>query len=231
MRIWLLTGWAALVAALVPLALWGVLLGYQYVSDGNHFVSTFNASVSGDLVVVASVNAGRVVRVRPVTGATVREGDALADVELPAPIRLTTGGTPVLAFLGTSDQQVQVNAPVDGTVASILVAEGSAVTAGQPIMRIVDPAHLRITAYVTESDLPLVRAGQEAEVYFTALDRKTTGVVQSVVPATASVFTATPVASTQAPTTTPVYPVYIRVDVRDTPQLLGSSAEVRIRYK
>ena len=231
MRIWLLAAWTVLVAALVPLVLWGGVVGYEYVSDSNHFVSTFNASVSGDLVVVASVNAGRVVRVRPVTGATVREGDLLADVELPAPVRLTSSGTPVLAFLGTTDQQVQVTAPVDGTVASILVAEGSAIAAGQPLMHIVDPAHLRVTAYVTEADLQFVRAGQEAEVYFTALDRTTTGVVQSVVPATANVFTATPVASAQAPANTPVYPIYIRVDVRDTPQLLGSTAEVRIRYR
>ncbi len=229
LRFGLLVAWAAVVAVLVPLALWGGIVGFEYFRDGGRYVSTTAASVSGDLVVVASVNAGRVVRVYPGTGASVREGDALAEVELAAPVRLTASGTPVLAFLGTTDQEVRVTAPVDGSIASILVAEGTAVTAGQPIMRIVDPAHLRVTAYVSEADLPRVRTGQDAEVYLTAVDRTITGVVQAVVPASSVAFATPPAAGAAiAPT---VYAVFVRVDLRDTPQLLGSSAEVRIRVR
>ena len=95
--------------------------------------------------------------------------------------------TAVLAFLGSTDQQVATTAPVDGVVASVMVAEGSAVSAGQSIIRIIDPTHLRVTAYVSEADVARVRSGQQAEVYLTALDRTLHGVVQAVVPATCDV--------------------------------------------
>ena len=228
---WLLVGWAATVAVAIPLALWGIVIGAQYVTDQSRYVSATTASVAGDAVAVASVNAGRIASIRVAPGATVRAGDALADVELAAPVRTTSSGTSVLAFLGSTDQQVPIIAPVDGVVASVLVAEGSAVTAGQLIFRIVDPARLRVTAYVTESDVSRVHAGQEVEVYFSALDRTLHGVVQVVVPATTAVFGAPPVAGAEAKAAEGVYPVYVRLDLRDYPQLLGSSAEVRIRTR
>ena len=228
---WLLVGWAAAVAVLIPLTLWGVRLGVQALADRSYFVSSASASVSGDMVAVASVNAGRVASLRATTGATVRRGDTLADIELAAPVRTSAGGTPVMAFLGSPDQQVSTTAPVDGVVAAVLVTEGSSVTAGQTILRLIDPSHLRVTAYVNEADVSRVSPGQEAEVYFTALDRTLRGVVQVVVPATAGVFPATPAAGPESKSLTPVYPVYVRVDLRDYPQLLGSTAEVRIRVR
>ena len=116
----------------------------------------------------------------------VGQGDALAEVELAAPVRMTSSGTPVLAFLGSSDQQVPVSAPADGVVAAVLVTEGSSLTAGQTILRIVDPSRLRVTALVNEADVARVHAGQEADIYLTALDRTVHGVVQAIVPAATS---------------------------------------------
>lgn len=227
---WLLVGWAAAVAVAIPLALWGLQFGVLYLRDRTEYVSATNASVSGEPVAVASVNAGRVAAIRAATGAMTRQGDPLADIELAAPVRTTSSGTPVLAFLGSADQQVAVVSPVDGVVASVLVAEGSAVTAGQTIMRVVDPAKMRVTAYVTETDMARIRVGQDVEVYVTALDRTLRGVVQTVVPATTSVFAPTPASGAETKVAA-VYPVYVRVDLRDYPQLLGSSAEVRIHTR
>jgi multidrug resistance efflux pump len=228
---WILVGWGAFVAALVPLLLWGLVSGFQYANDWSSVVTASSASVSGDLVTVASVNAGRVARLRTTTGAKVRQGDPLAEVELAAPVRTTAGGTAVMAFLGSTDQQVTTAAPVDGVVASVLVTEGSAVTAGQTIVRLIDPSHLRVTAYVSEADIARVRAGQEAEVYLTALDRTLHGVVQAVVPATQGAFATPPASGVEPKAVSPVFPVYVRVDLSDYPQLLGSSAEVRIRLR
>ena len=228
---WILVTWGAFVAAMVPLLLWGLVAGFQYANDWSSVVTASSAAVSGDLVTVASVNAGRVAALRATTGVKVRQGDLLAEVELAAPVRTTSSGTAVMAFLGSTDQQVSTTAPVDGVVASVLITEGSAVTAGQAIVRLIDPSHLRITAYVKESDVARVRSGQSAEVYLTALDRTLQGVVQAVVPATQSAF-ATPSSSGAEPkAVTPVFPVYIRVDLTEHPQLLGSTAEVRIRVR
>ena len=229
---WLLVGWATLIAVLIPLTLWGVERGVVYVAGRSNYVSAASASVSGDLVAVASVNAGRIASIRTTTGATVRQGESLADVELAAPVRTTSGGTPVMAFLGSTDQQVTTTAPVDGVVAAVLVAEGSAVTAGQPIIRLIDPAHLRVTAYINEVDISRVHAGQQVEVYLGALDRTLRGVVQVVVPATTGVFATTPaVVNADVKPPSAVYPVYVRIDLRDYPQLLGSTADVRIRVR
>lgn len=225
---WLLVGWTVAVAAAIPLALWGVVVGARFVTDQSRFVTATSASVAGDLVAVASVNAGRLASIRVAPGATVRAGDLLADVELAAPVRTTSSGTSVLTFLGSTDQQISIVAPVDGVVVSVLLAEGSAVTAGQTIVRIVDPSRMRVTAYVTEADVSRIHVGQEAEVYFRVLDRTLPGVVQLVVPATTAVFGATPVAGAEAKAGRGVYPVYVRLDLRDYHQLLGSSAEVRI---
>lgn len=229
---WILVGWAATVAAAVPLLLWGALVGVQYLNDWSTVVTANSATVSGDFVTVASVNAGRIATLRAVTGARVREGDPLAEVEIAAPVRTTAGGTPVMAFLGSTDQQVTTATPVDGVVASVLVSEGSSVTAGQPIVRLIDPTHLRVTANVREADIGRVRAGQEAEVYIAALDRTLRGVVQAVVPAASGAF-ATPSASgAEAKTAVvPTYPVHVRVDLTEHPHLLGSSAEVRIHVR
>ncbi len=228
---WILVTWAVLVAAAVPLLLWGLQTGVRYAYDRTNYVFASTASVSGDLVTVASVNAGRVAAIRTTTGAKVREGDSLAEIEMAAPVRTTSGGTSVLAFLGSTDQQVATTAPVDGVVASVMVTEGSAVTAGQSIVRLIDPKHLRVTAYVSEANVAYVRSGQEAEVYLTALDRTLRGVVQAVAPATSGAF-ATPAASgADAKPPSPVFPVFVRIDLSDYPQLLGSTAEVRIRVR
>ena len=228
---WLLVTWAVLVAAAVPLLLWGLQVGTRYAYDRTNYVSATTASVTGDLVTVASVNAGRVAVLRTTTGAKVREGDPLAEIEMAAPVRTTSGGTAVLAFLGSTDQQVATTAPVDGVVASVMVTQGSAVSAGQAIVRIIDPTHLRVTAYVSEADVARVRSGQDAEVYLTALDRTLHGVVQAVVPATSGAFATLSPSGVEAKAASPVFPVLVRVDLRDHAQLLGSTAEVRIRVR
>ncbi len=67
-RCWLLVAWATVVAAAVPLLLWGATGVRAYVSDSGRYVSASNASVTGDLVVVAAVTADRVARVRAAIG-------------------------------------------------------------------------------------------------------------------------------------------------------------------
>ena len=173
----------------------------------------------------------RVSRLAVAPGAPVRAGSPLADVELPVPVRVTSGGTSVLSFSGTADQQVSVTAPVDGVVAALLAVEGSSVTAGQPLLRLVDPARIRVTAFVSEADVTRVHAGQSAEVTLTSTGDTVTGVVQAVLPPAATATAPVGTADGKVPTTATTYPVYVRVDLRDQVALLGTSAAVRIRVK
>ena len=229
-RFLLLTLWGITVAALVPLTLWGAVAGFQWIATGGNYVSSSNAVVSGDLVAVGSVNAGRVSDLRVSPGAVVRRGEVLASIELPTAVRTTANGTPVMAFLGSKDQEVEVASPIEGVVATLSVASGSAVTAGQTIARLIDPQHLSVVAYIDEKDVTRVRPGQQVEVELTALDRTLRGDVIAVIPATSAATTpGAGAAGAAAPTH--LFPVHIRVDLADNPQLMGSSAKVRIRVK
>jgi multidrug resistance efflux pump len=230
LRLFLLIAFGAGAAVLAPLTLWGAVAGIQSFADGGRYVSTSRASVTGDLVAIGSISSGRVADVRVMPGASVRRGDVLADVELPAAVRTTRGGTPVLAFLGSRDQEVEVTAPIDGMIAAVPASAGTAVSAGQILVRMVDPAQLWVTAYVDESDISRVRVGQAAEVYLAVTNRSVPGVVQAIVPATTAAVSSTPPASVDASNRgTQLYPVHIRIELEQNPQLLGSSAEVRIR--
>jgi RND family efflux transporter MFP subunit len=57
-----------------------------------------------------------------------------------------------------------LRSPVDGTVDAMPVAVGEKLSAGQPVVTVVDTRHLRVEAQVLEHDLPLVRVGGEALV-------------------------------------------------------------------
>ena len=83
---WMLLSAALLTAVLVPLAIWGAYLGIAWANDHGRYVIPAQATVTGDLVTVASANAGRVTALRATTGAAVRRGDPIADVEIAAPV-------------------------------------------------------------------------------------------------------------------------------------------------
>ncbi len=57
-----------------------------------------------------------------------------------------------------------IRSPVNGAVDAIDIAAGENVSAGQPLLTVVDTRNLRIEAQVLEHDLPLVRVGGEARI-------------------------------------------------------------------
>lgn len=61
-------------------------------------------------------------------------------------------------------QRATVTSPVDGTVDAVDVAPGERLSAGQPLVTVVDTRNLRVEAQVLEHDLPLVKTGGEATV-------------------------------------------------------------------
>jgi multidrug efflux system membrane fusion protein len=59
-------------------------------------------------------------------------------------------------------------APFDGTVDRVDVAEGERVTAGEPVVTVVDTRRLRIEAAVLQHDIPVIREGGIADVFSSA---------------------------------------------------------------
>jgi multidrug resistance efflux pump len=86
------------------------LPGYRYWFETTYFVSTDNASITGDLVQVGSLNAGRIVAVRADVGRPVREGQEIAVVAMPREIggTGTAGAPPRMGLTVTDDSLVSV---------------------------------------------------------------------------------------------------------------------------
>jgi multidrug resistance efflux pump len=210
------------------------LLGYRYWYETTYFVSTDNASVTGDLVQVSSLNAGRIVATRVDLGRPVREGQEIAVVAMPREVGSTAAGAaPKLGITGTDDSLVPVYSPLNGIVAARMGNVGGTVTAGQPIYALVDPAKVWIRANVEEASAWRVEVGQAAEIHVDALNRDFVGHVDAITPASAATFSLLPASNASGNFTkvTQYVPVKFVVDARGVVLPLGTSVEVRIRVR
>jgi multidrug resistance efflux pump len=122
-------------------------------------------------------------------------------------------------------------APVDGVVIAAPVAVGSMVAAGQPIVSIVDPSQLYVTANIEETNIGRVRVGQPVTVHVDALGADIPGKVEVVTPATAGIFSILPSSNASGNFTkvTQLVPVRVSVNLGNQPLLLGANVEVKIR--
>jgi multidrug resistance efflux pump len=220
---------------LVPLGGVIVLLvaayGFTAYRDGQRFVTTENAQLTGQSVQVGAMNAGRVDAILPQIGATVHKGDVLAQVALPSQIGSAQSGQPRMGFLGAGDTRVDVQAPVDGIVIAEPVAVGATVAAGQAIVTLVDPSQLWVNANIEETSIARVKVGQPVSVYVDALGSSVPGRVEVITPATANNFSLLPASNSSGNFTkvTQLVPVRISVNLGDKPMLLGANVEVKIQ--
>ncbi len=94
----------------------------------------------------------------------------------------------------------KLTAPFDGVVVEVKAKVGENVGAGAGVIVLADPDAVEVEAQVIEEDVPLVRAGQSASLFFDARpDVEASGEVTRIVPKRLS-------------GDRPQYPVYIAVD-------------------
>ena len=207
------------------------IVGFNMWREGQLYVSTDNAQLTGQPVQVGAMNAGRVDAIMPSIGANVHKGDVIAQVALPSQVGVGQNGQPKMGFLGAGDTHVDVQAPVDGVVIAEPVAVGATVAAGQPIVSIVDPSQLWVNANIEETNIARVRVGQPVIVHVDALGTDVMGKVEAVTPATAGIFSILPSSNASGNFTkvTQLVPVRISVSLGNQPLLLGANVEVKIR--
>jgi HlyD family secretion protein len=113
--------------------------------------------------------------------------------------------------------QEQILAPFDGVIAEVLARPGENLLPGQSLALLVDPQALEVRATVIEEDLPLVRVGQSAELYFDAL------------PAVTATGQVTRIAPTRVPREDrPLYEVFLSLDAPVPGLLSGMTADAAI---
>jgi multidrug resistance efflux pump len=207
------------------------VVGFNMYRDGQMYVSTDNAQLTGSPVQVGAMNAGRVQSITPGVGAIVHKGDPLAVVELPSQVGTAQNGQPKLDFLNSGDSTVTVQSPLDGVVLSVPSTPGATVQAGQPLVMIVDPSQLWVNANIEETNVSRLKVGDPVSVHVDALGTDVAGRVESITPATAGTFSILPTSNTSGNFTkiTQLVPVRIALNLGNQPALLGSSVEVKIK--
>lgn len=211
----------------------GVLLlvfGFRFYYTSQHYVSTDNALVSGDLVQIAPSNGGRVTSVKVDVGDVVKQNQGLASVEVPAPSSLGLAGGASGPVQGTRITADLVS-PVDGVVVAKSAAVGDVVSPGQPVLSVVDLGKLWVTANVDEAQINRVNVGQPVDVHVDALGKSLKGTVMAITPASAATFSLLPQnnASGNYTKVTQRVPVKIAVNYAGNVLFPGTSAEVTIR--
>jgi multidrug resistance efflux pump len=209
----------------------GLAFGVNIYREGQMYVSTDNAQLTGTPVQVGAMNAGRVRSITPSVGSTVHKGDTVAVVELPSQVGTAQNGQPKLDFLGNGDNSISVQSPLDGVVLSVPTTPGATVQAGQALVTLVDPSQMWVNANIEETNVSRVKVGQPVSVHVDALGTDVAGRVESITPATANSFSLLPTTSTSGNFTkvTQLVPVRISVNLGNQPALLGSSVEVKVQ--
>jgi len=208
------------------------LVGYRYWYTNQHFVSTDNALVSGDLIQVSSVNGGRVAAVGAGVGDLVKKGQTVGSVEVSVASTLGLSGNasgPVQGTKITSD----LTSPVNGVVVAKPASVGDMVSPGQPVLQIVDLGKLWVTANVDEGQINRINVGQPVDVHVDVLGKNLKGTVMAITPASAATFSLLPQnnASGNYTKITQRVPVKIALDYAGSTLFPGTSAEVTIKVQ
>jgi multidrug resistance efflux pump len=191
--------------------------GYTYYIDSTLYVTTDDALVDSNMVSVAPLTSGTLVRWQVKPGDKVRMGQVIGQV------RPATG----TVYMG-------ITAPIDGTILRVDGKEGQVVAQAQALAYVANLNAMRITAYIDESVIHRVRPGQPVEVTVDATGSTVYhGTVSEVLPATASSFALIPSTDRSTGNFTKVtqrIEVHIDIGATDGSALYpGENAYVRIR--
>lgn len=197
--------------------------GYYFYYQGQHYVSTDDASLSAGIVTTVALAPGQITGSLPTAGTYYKSGQTMLKekIEVPAQGKVPAGST-----------TLDVTAPVSGRVASLEVLPGQYVQAGTPLAQLVGWEGNTVLAYVPENQIGSVKVGQKVDVTIDAYSSDTfPGKVQAIVPATQAALSILPTTQSSGNFTkvTQRIPVYVTFENPDGADLyMGLSAEVRI---
>ncbi len=224
--------WLGLGVLGILLLVTGSYLGYRYLDSTINYVSTDNARITSQTVPVGSMNAGQVARLTVDVGAQVHKGDLLAQIEVPSTARVLQNGAPDLEYRGAADQYTGVVSPMNGIVVAVPAAVGQSVSQGQPIVTLLDPSQVWVSANIDENEIARVHVGQSVQTYVAAADKTVAGRVLAITPATAASFLPVPATNATGDYTNPGQLVPVKISVEAEPGTIlytGATAQVRIR--
>ncbi|OAT79845.1 hemolysin D [Desulfotomaculum copahuensis] len=198
-------------------------ISYYYWHENTYYVSTDDAMIDGDVYNVSPQVAAKIIEFDVNEGQMVNAGDIIArldDTTLPP---------------GSNSDLAVIRAPISGVVIKKVNHVGEVAAPGYPVVMMVDPHALYVTANIEETKVNRVHPGQPVDITVDQLPgKKFTGVVTSVTRATQATFSLLPTGNTGGNFTkvTQRIPVRIALNAYQGAKLLyGASAEVKIHVK
>jgi multidrug resistance efflux pump len=207
---------AIAVIVLVALVAAGIF-AYSYFAYARNFVSTDNAQIDGDQIVVTAPATGTLIDWQGAVGTTFQQGQVIGRVQIQN---------------GFVQPQMSIRAPANGTVAQSNVVDGTWVTQGSTLATAYNLANIYVTARVQETDINSVRPGQAVDISVDAYPgAKLTGHVQEVEGASAGTFSLLPQNNSSGNFQKVTQNVPVRIQLDDTKGLYlvpGMSVTVNI---
>jgi len=207
-----------MISSVMGVILLGIVI--YYVVTGALYVSTEDASVSGDIGHVTALSSGKLADVDMEEGQQVFKDEIVARQETP----------------GTADaslEQTLLRSPMDGVVLKKQGVPGEIFVPGQTLALLVDPSKLYIVANIEETKLARVKVGQPVDV---TIDQyggyKFKGKVSLIGQASNSTFALIPTSG--GSTFTKVVqkvPVRIAIDYGHADLMPGTNAVVKIHVR
>jgi multidrug resistance efflux pump len=195
-------------------------IGGYYWYNNRYYVSTEDATVTGDLVKVSPQTSGRLLEFNIEEGDTVIKDQIIGRLEV---INLSDAGI----------EQSVIRAPIDGIIIKKQCTVGEIESAGQTLAMMIDPKKLYVSANIEETKVARVQPRQVVDITIDQFKgEKLSGKVKVVGEAANSTFSLLP-SSTSGTFTKVVQrvPVKIEFDQHAGKFLPGTNAVVKIHIK
>lgn len=187
------------------------LAGINYYRNATDYISTDNAKVSGDMVPVTVVTAGKITDWTAAVGQQVTENQEIGKLAGPTSVSITS--------------------PIAGNIVVNKGIKGQVVAPGQTLAQVVDLNKLYIVANIEETDIKNVSVGQDVDIVVD-VDKGTTinGKVMEIGKATNSEFSLLPSQNASGDYTKEVeyVPVKISMENYSDQVVPGMNATIRI---
>lgn len=206
------------IVVVMVFALTSIVLYYWY--NNTYYVSTEDATITGDLVRVSPQLSGKLLEFN------VEEGDKVVKDQI-------LGRQEVPNLSDTNVDQSVLRAPIDGIILKKQGTVGEFEPAGQTLAMMVDTQKLYVTANIEETKIGKIQPGQLVDITIDQFEgEKFTGKVKFVGQASNSTFSLLP-ASTSGTFTKVVQkiPIKIEFDQHNGKLMPGTNAVIRIHIK
>ncbi|MDQ0200085.1 HlyD family secretion protein [Neobacillus ginsengisoli] len=189
--------------------------GYYFYNQSSLYLKTDNAQVTGQQLVIAAPEAGKLVSWNGSAGTKFNSGDTVGQVQLSN---------------GNTSKNINIPIPQDGTIVQNNATTNEYVAPGTPLAYAYDMNKLYVTANIDETKIQDVKVGNTVDVYVDAFpDTTVTGTVNFIGQATASTFSLIPSSSTNANFTKVTQVIPVTIELKGIPAGLEPGMNVSVR--